>query len=114
MSRLSLASLLLLAACSSSKNTSEPPPASEDAPPKSQSFQEGMQRLCDSVNEVDRELSPSDRQRAVAQWIDTHVSNEQVRELFTIMAQVPPSKRAGMMKAAATKAGIASCAIAEQ
>ncbi|MCP4444765.1 MAG: hypothetical protein GY811_05390 [Myxococcales bacterium] len=114
----------VLLACSPAHKTSETKEAesvqvvapSEKAieSPSKQSFEAGMQLLCDSVDKVDSNLAPSERQRAVAQWIDENVKNSQVRELFSIMGDVPPNKRAGMMKAAAAKAGITLCAIAER
>jgi len=126
--------LALLCACSPSKSNSEPekpqeaitaipvhatshsaPEVAKSAADESeQTFKEGMQIICDSINKVDAALDPSDQQRAVASWIDRNVTNEQVRELFSIIGQVAPSKRAGMMSAAATKAGISECAIANE
>lgn len=128
---------LLLVACSPSKKPAEeegenkiavtaipstavttknapPEPAKPAVDPSGQSFQEGMQRLCDSIQQVDSDLDPSSRQVAIAKWIDENVKNTQVRELFSIMGEVPPSKRAGMMQAAAAKAGLESCPIADQ
>lgn len=133
MSRIVLLSLLL--ACSSpktnsdskeSKETPKTPAATEPAPveavapaaevPKTQgqSFQDGMQLICDSLEHIDPNLDPSEKQKAVATWIGENVTNTQVRELFSIMGDVPPSQRAGMMKAAAAKAGITKCPIADQ
>ncbi len=73
-----------------------------------------MQLICDSVNAAGVGLDPSERQKAVAAYIGEKVTNPKVRELFEIMGNVSPKQRAGMMKAAATKAGLEHCAIAEQ
>lgn len=80
---------------------------------REQTFKEGMQLLCDSINKVET-TAPAEMQQAVATWIDENVKNPDVRELFSIMGNVAPNKRAGMMKAAAAKAGITTCAIAER
>lgn len=127
MSAALLTSTLLIACQPESKSRDEaapksapssavgaPAPAPAEALTSEQSFKEGMQLLCDSIDKVDANLAPSDMQRAVASWIDANVKNPDVRELFTIMGDVPPDKRAGMMQAAATKAGIKHCAIAER
>tara|TARA_R110002096_G_scaffold44526_3_gene120020 strand:- start:143 stop:556 length:414 start_codon:yes stop_codon:yes gene_type:complete len=133
MSRIVLLSLLL--ACSPSKTNSESnesneapttpvatAPALEQAAasapevPKTegQSFQDGMQLICDSLEHIEQNLDPSEKQKAVATWIGENVTNTQVRELFSIMGDVQPRQRAGMMKAAAAKAGITKCPIADQ
>ena len=118
----------LLASCSPKNNSNEPASTDDAATPKTQaaeppdsetkpagqSFQDGMQLICDALEHVDAGLTPSERQQAVATWIGENVTNPQVRELFSIIGDVPPSKRSGMMKAAAAKAGITKCPIADQ
>ena len=119
---------LLLASCSPKNNSNEAASTDDAATPKAQtakppvpdtkpagqSFQDGMQLICDALEHVDTGLAPSERQQAVATWIGENVTNPQVRELFSIIGDVPPSKRSGMMRAAAAKAGITKCPIADQ
>jgi hypothetical protein len=73
-----------------------------------------MDALCRSVEEVPAEgLEPAERQRRIAAWIGEHVTNEGARELFEAIGASPPKQRKSLMLAAAAKAGITHCAIAE-
>jgi hypothetical protein len=45
-------------------------------------------------------------------WLEEHVTNKKVREVFTLVGKMPPSQRSGMLRAAAAKVGIQSCALA--
>ena len=89
-------------------------PRAESASTDGQSFQDGLAKLCNSINEVPADLAPAEKQRAVSAYINEHVQNTEVRELFTLLGQMPPKQRPGMMAAAAAKAGLNGCPIAEQ
>ena len=121
--------LLLAAACGKSEEpaprasepASESAPASTSADPQrdaassaGQSFQEGMQALCNSIDAVPASEDPAQHQRQLARWLDTHVTNAQVREVFALIGDMPASQRPGMLSAAAAKAGLQSCALAER
>ena len=121
--------IFLAAACSkgaekplpSSEQSSPPAFASASADPQQdaassagQSFQEGMQAICDSIDAVPPSADPAQHQRKVARWLDINVTNPQVRELFALIGDMPASQRPGMLRAAATKAGLQTCALAER
>lgn len=87
-----------------------PPTQPED--PDSQSFYDGMLALCDSYEKAPKSDEPAESQKLLHAWLEEHVTNKKVREVFTLVGTMPPSQRSGMLRAAAAKVGITSCALA--
>ena len=108
--------LLIVTLCfaCSSKEKEQEASAHDEAAPAEQSFKAGMIALCKSIDVVAKSSDPALYQREMATWIEKHVTNTKVRELFTLIGEMPPSQRPGMMGAAAAKAGVQTCALAEQ
>ncbi len=88
----------------------EPPMQREEG--DSQSFYDGMIALCESFEKAPRSDSPVESQKLLHAWLGEHVTNEKVREVFTLVGTMPPKQRPGMLRAAAAKVGIGSCALA--
>ncbi len=88
--------------------------AAPEATGEEQSFLEGMQALCKSIDEVPANPDAMAYQRSMAAWIGANVRNQEVRELFTIIGDMPPAQRPGMLSAAAAKAGLPHCPLAER
>ncbi len=80
--------------------------------PGRQSFAEGMAALCDSYAKAPKSDDPIESQKLLHSWIEEHVTNKRVREVFTLVGTVPPKQRSGMLRAAAAKVGIRECALA--
>jgi hypothetical protein len=77
-----------------------------------QSFHDGMVALCESYAKAPKSDDPAESQKLLHGWLEENVTNEKVREVFTMVGEMPPSQRAGMMRAAAAKVGITKCALA--
>jgi hypothetical protein len=114
-------------ACSPTQDSKEEPvkreihtqPASvfEQAPtpievPGGQTFKEGMVALCESFEKAPKSEDAAESQKLLHGWLTEHVTNEKVREVFSLVGKMPASQRSGMLRAAAAKVGIESCALA--
>ncbi len=86
--------------------------ASTVAGTESQSFAQGLTALCESYEKAPKSDSPIESQKLLHAYIEKNVTNEKVRELFTIIGQMPPSQRGAMLRAAAAKSGISTCSLA--
>lgn len=84
----------------------------EPLAPGAQTFPEGMLALCESYQKVAKSDDPVESQKLLHAWLEEHVTNEKVREVFMLVGEMPPSQRSGMLRAAAAKVGIKSCALA--
>jgi hypothetical protein len=90
----------------------EPKEAEPEDRPGEQSFHEGMVALCESYEKVPKSDDPIESQKLLHAWLEEHVTNVKVREVFTMVGEMPPSQRGGMLRAAAAKVGITHCALA--
>jgi RNA processing factor Prp31 len=88
------------------------PEAKEEVPEGGQTFREGMAALCESYEKAPKSDDPAESQKLLHAWLGEHVTNEKVREVFTLVGEMPPSQRGGMLRAAAAKVGITECALA--
>lgn len=79
-----------------------------------QSYEEGMRVLCDSPKNADlSQHDPAERMRKFSEWIDDHVKNGEVRELFNSLSDMSPEQRVVAIERAAAKAKIDPCLVAE-
>lgn len=92
-----------------SEDTSAP---KTEEPAEGQSFHDGMLALCESYEKAPKSEDPAESQKLLHAWLGEHVTNEEVREVFTLVGQMPPKQRGGMLRAAAAKVGITECALA--
>lgn len=83
-----------------------------ELPAGSQTFHDGMVALCQSYEKVEKSDDPALSQKNLHAWLAEHVSNEKVREVFSLIGKMPPSQRSGMLRAAAAKVGITDCPLA--
>lgn len=79
---------------------------------KKQSFFDGMQTLCESYQRAPKSDSAAEAQKHLHRWIETNVTNIEVREVFTLIGTMPPGQRSPMMRAAAAKVGLTRCSLA--
>lgn len=86
-----------------------PPPVEA---PGGQTFREGMLALCESFEKAPKSEDAAESQKLLHTWLAENVTNEKVREVFALVGEMPPSQRGGMLRAAAAKVGIQSCALA--
>lgn len=87
-----------------------PAPAEGSAPEGAQSFEEGMRVLCNSPEEAKiTEETPDVRAQKLFQWIQEHVTNAEVSEMFTSLADLPPDQKREKLQEAMTKASITDC-----
>ena len=77
-----------------------------------QSFRDGIVALCQSYTLAPKSDDPIEAQKLLHAFIGKTVTNEKVRELFTLIGDMPPKQRPGMLHAAAAKAGVTTCALA--
>jgi hypothetical protein len=77
-----------------------------------QSFADGMRILCTAHLEVETEnLAPAMRQKAIADFIDARLKNDEARAVFVRAGEVEPAERAEVLAAAVQKAGLTECAL---
>ena len=86
-------------------------------PSEPQTYDEAIAILCDAARRAvlpDRSADPGADDAAIAQQVSTEISNPEVRQLFDTMRNSPPSERVKLLREAARKSGVSSCALADR
>jgi hypothetical protein len=86
-------------------------------PSEPQTYDEAIAVLCDAArraNLPDRSADPGADDAAIAQQLSTEISNPEVKQLFESMRKAPPGERVKLLRQAAEKSGVASCALADR
>jgi hypothetical protein len=86
-------------------------------PPEPQTYDEAIAVLCDAARRAtlaNRSADPGADDAAIAQQLSTEISNPEVNQLFESMRKLPPRERVKLLREAATKSGVASCALADR
>lgn len=80
-----------------------------------QSFEKGMEELCEAPSRCSTCANPDPamRQMSIAEHIGKSVSNGEVKELLKAVAMADPSTKAELLETEARRAGLASCALAD-
>lgn len=78
-----------------------------------QSRGEALRVVCNAPNDCVecRNADPATRATLLAAYIDDHVSNGDVQELFAALAGADPATRRTLIRNAATEEGITECPI---
>ena len=91
-----------------------------DAPPlpsEPQTYDEAIAILCDAAtraNLPDRPADPGADDAAIAHQLSTEISNPDVVQLFASLRAAPLPRRVKLLREAAKKSGVASCALADR
>jgi len=89
--------------------------ATVSLPAHAESFQEGMQLICQSPKQAKVE-SLRDRSKQLttaAKWIDEHLRNREARQVFDSLPPLELVEKAAKVREAAYKAGISECPLAD-
>lgn len=80
-----------------------------------QSRAEGFRVLCNAPRDCAACMAAPPEQQAtlLAAYIDDHLSNGEVRDLFQHLPQVDPAQRATLVRSAAAADGITECPVLE-
>lgn len=75
------------------------------------SFEDDMRTVCNAPNEVKLEPSddPSQRATKLAKHIEERIRTDEVKQLFSSLATMPPAERRPVLEKAAKRAGIDEC-----
>lgn len=88
--------------------------ACADARAASQSEHEGISTICDSPSRAGADrVAPAERSTVLATWIMAHLRNPQAIALFRAVASASNEQARGMVRAEATRVGIAQCPFAD-
>ena len=61
-----------------------------------------------------KDATPEERSKLIAQYVEQHVRNDEVKELFSSLATMRPEDRVATLRKAAEADGLAGCMLADQ
>lgn len=61
-----------------------------------------------------KDASPPERSQLIAQYVEQHVRNDDVKALFSSLGSMSPTDRVAALRAAAEADGLAGCMLADQ
>jgi hypothetical protein len=86
-------------------------------PSEPQTYDEAVAVLCDAARRAslpDRSADPGADDAAIAHQLSTEISNPEVNQLLETMLKAPPRERTRLLREAARKSGVGSCALADR
>ncbi|MBP6633063.1 MAG: energy transducer TonB [Kofleriaceae bacterium] len=80
-----------------------------------QTFRQGVEAICTAEQTSNAtEVAPADRDRVISAWVAQHVRNQEALAVFGSLAGRPTTEHAAILAAAAKKAGLTTCPLAER